>query len=132
MSELNKLLVNVAKSNYLVQDAFVGDVYTINGKENRFGCFVATPLSAVKQSVGLLRYTYVLYYIDRLTKAEDTIDYVQSDAVYVLAGVVNYIEEQGLEVDTGYECLCREYAHPGNGTTTGKCVVGCISKTGSC
>ena len=103
LSELNMLLVNVARSNYLVNDAFVGDVYTINGKENRFGCFVATPMTALKQDIGYIRYTYVLYYIDRLTKAEDNIDFVQSDAVTLLNGVIDFIGEQGIEVESGYE-----------------------------
>ena len=103
LSELNKLLVNVASSNYLVNDAFVGDVYTINGKENRFGCFVATPMTANKMTVGTIRYNYILYYIDRLTKDESNIDFVQSDAVSVLKGILNFIGEQGIEVDEGYE-----------------------------
>lgn len=103
LSELNKLLVNIASSNYLVNDAFVGDVYTINGKENRFGCFVATPMTANKMTVGTIRYNYVLYYIDRLTKDESNIDYVQSDAVSVLKGILNFIDEQGIEVEDGYE-----------------------------
>ena len=103
LSELNMLLVNVARSNYLVNDAFCGDVYTINGKENRFGCFVATPMNALKQNIGYIRYTYVLYYIDRLTKVEDNIDYVQSDAVTLLNGVIDFIGEQGIEVESGYE-----------------------------
>lgn len=103
VSELNMLLVNVARSNYLVKDAFTGDVYTINGKENKFGCFVATPMSALKQGIGLIRYTYVLYYIDRLTKAEDNTDFVQSDAVGLLSGVIDFIETQGIEVEPGYE-----------------------------
>lgn len=101
--ELNNVLTNLAISNYLVNDAFVGDVYTVNGKENKFACFVATPMTAVKESVGLIRYNYVLYYIDRLTKAEDNIDFVQSDAVSVLSGILNYIEEQGLQIESGYE-----------------------------
>ena len=103
LSELNKLLVNIASSNYLVNDAFVGDVYTINGKENRFGCFVATPMTANKVTVGTIRYNYVLYYIDRLTKDESNIDYVQSDAVSVLKGILNFIDEQGIDVEDGYE-----------------------------
>ena len=103
LAELNKLLVNVARSNYLVNDAFVGDVYTINGKENRFGCFVATPMNALKENIGYIRYTYVLYYIDRLTKAEDNIDYVQTDAVTLLNGVIDFLGEQGIEVESGYE-----------------------------
>lgn len=103
LSELNKLLVNIASSNYLVNDAFVGDVYTINGKENRFGCFVATPMTANKVTVGTIRYNYVLYYIDRLTKDESNIDYVHSDAVSVLKGILNFIDEQGIDVEDGYE-----------------------------
>ncbi len=103
LSELNRLLVNVANSNYLVNDAFVGDVYTINGKENRFGCFVATPMKAVKYVTGTIRYTYVMYYIDRLTKDEANIDFVQSDAVSVLKGILNFIGGQGIEVEDGYE-----------------------------
>ena len=103
LAELNKLLVDVARSNYLVNDAFVGDVYTINGKENRFGCFVATPMNALKQNIGYIRYTYVLYYIDRLTKAEDNVDSVQSDAVTLLNGVIDFLGEQGMEVESGYE-----------------------------
>ena len=101
--ELNNVLTNLAISNYLVNDAFVGDVYTINGKENKFACFVATPMNAVKDSTGLIKYNYILYYIDRLTKAEDNIDFVQSDAVNLLSGVLNYIEEQGIQVEPGYE-----------------------------
>lgn len=103
LSELNRLLVNVANSNYLVNDAFVGDVYTINGKENRFGCFVATPMRAVKYVTGTIRYSYVMYYIDRLTKDEANIDFVQSDAVSVLKGILNFLGGQGIEVEDGYE-----------------------------
>ena len=103
LSELNKLLVNVANSNYLVNQAFVGDVYTINAKENRFGCFVATPMSAVKYSIGSIRYTYYLYYIDRLTKDEANIDFVQSDAVSVLKGIIDFIGNNGVEIEDGYE-----------------------------
>jgi len=102
LAELNRLLVNVARSNYLVNDSFVGDVYTINSKENRFGCFVATPMRALKES-GTIRYTYVLYYIDRLTKDEVNIDYVQSDAVSVLKGVIDFLGNNGIEVEDGYE-----------------------------
>ena len=102
LSELNRLLVQVARSSYLVNDSFVGDVYTINGKENRFACFVATPMNAVKES-GIIRYTYVLYYIDRLTKDEVNIDYVQSDAVSVLKGIIDFLGENGIEVNNGYE-----------------------------
>ena len=102
LSELNRLLVQVARSSYLVNDSFVGDVYTINGKENRFACFVATPMNAVKES-GIIRYTYVLYYIDRLTKDEANIDYVQSDAVSVLKGIIDFLGENGIEVNDGYE-----------------------------
>jgi hypothetical protein len=102
LSELNRLLVQVARSSYLVNDSFVGDVYTINGKENRFACFVATPMNAVKES-GIIRYTYVLYYIDRLTKDELNIDYVQSDAVSVLKGIIDFLGENGIEVSDGYE-----------------------------
>ena len=102
LSELNRLLVQVARSSYLVNDSFVGDVYTINGKENRFACFVATPMNAVKES-GIIRYTYVLYYIDRLTKDEVNIDYVQSDAVSVLKGIIDFLGENGIEVNDGYE-----------------------------
>ena len=85
-----------------MNDAFVGDVYTINGKENKFGCFVATPMTAVKES-GIIRFTYVLYYIDRLTKDEVNIDNVQSDAVSVLNGIIDYIGQNGVEVESGYE-----------------------------
>lgn len=102
LSELNRLLVQVARSSYLVNDSFVGDVYTINGKENRFACFVATPMNAVKET-GIIRYTYVLYYIDRLTKDEVNIDYVQSDAVSVLKGIIDFLGENGIEVNDGYE-----------------------------
>ena len=102
LSELNRLLVNVARSNYLVNEAFVGDVYSINSKENRFGCFVATPMTAVKSS-GIIRYNYVLYYIDRLTKDEVNIDDVQSDAVSVLKGIIEFLGENGAEIETGYE-----------------------------
>ena len=102
LAELNKMLLNVARSNYLVNDAFIGDVYTINGKENRFGCFVATPMSAVKES-GTITYNYYLYYIDRLTKDEMNIDYVQSDAVSMLKGLLDFIEQNGVEVETGSE-----------------------------
>ena len=102
LSELNRLLVQVARSSYLVNDSFVGDVYTINGKENRFACFVATPMNAVKES-GIIRYTYILYYIDRLTKDEVNIDYVQSDAVSVLKGIIDFLGENGIEVNNGYE-----------------------------
>ena len=102
LAELNRLLVNVARSNYLVNDSFVGDVYTINSKENKFGCFVATPMRALKES-GTIRYTYVLYYIDRLTKDEVNIDYVQSDAVSVLKGVIDFLGNNGIEVEDGYE-----------------------------
>ena len=102
LAELNKMLLNVARSNYLVNDAFIGDVYTINGKENRFGCFVATPMSAVKES-GTITYNYYLYYIDRLTKDEMNIDFVQSDAVSMLKGLLDFIEQNGVEVETGSE-----------------------------
>ena len=102
LAELNKLLLNVARSSYLVNDAFIGDVYTINGKENKFGIYVATPMSAVKES-GTIRYTYYMYYIDRLTKDEANIDFVQSDAVSMLKGLLDYIEGQGVEIETGYE-----------------------------
>ena len=102
LSELNRLLLNVARSNYLVNDAFVGDVYTINSKENKFGCFVATPMTAVKHS-GIIRYNYILYYIDRLTKDEVNIDDVQSDAVSVLKGAIEFLGENGAEIETEYE-----------------------------
>lgn len=85
-----------------MNDSFVGDVYTINSKENRFGCFVATPMRALKES-GTIRYTYILYYIDRLTKDEVNIDYVQSDAVSVLKGVIDFLGNNGIEVEDGYE-----------------------------
>lgn len=103
LSELNNLLINVARSNYLVNEAFVGDVYTINSKENKFGCFVATPMTGVKMALGTIRYRYVLYYIDRLTKKEDNIDFVQSDAVSVLKGIIDFFQEYGIEVVEGYE-----------------------------
>ena len=103
LSELNRLLVNIANSNYLVNDAFVGDVYTINGKENKFGCFVATPMSAVKYAIGTIRYTYILYYIDRLTKDEANIDFIQSDAVSVLKGIIDFMSNNGIEIGEGYE-----------------------------
>ena len=103
LSELNKLLTNIANSNFLVHQAFVGDVYTINAKENRFGCFVATPMSAVKSGIGTIRYTYVLYYIDRLTKDEANIDFVQSDAVNVLKGIIEFLGENGVEIEDSYE-----------------------------
>lgn len=103
LSELNRLLVNVASSNYLVNDAFVGDVYTINAKENKFGCFVATPMTAVKYVAGTIRYTYYLYYIDRLTKDEVNIDFVQSDAVSVLKGIIDFVGNNGVEIGDGYE-----------------------------
>lgn len=103
LSELNNLLINVARSSYLVQEAFVGDVYTINSKENKFGCFVATPMTGVKMDLGTIRYRYVLYYIDRLTKKEDNIDFVQSDAVSVLKGIIDFFQEYGIEVVEGYE-----------------------------
>ena len=103
LSELNKLLVNIANSNFLVHQAFVGDVYTINAKENRFGCFVATPMTAVKSGIGTIRYTYVLYYIDRLTKDEANIDFVQTDAVNLLKGVIEFLGENGVEIEGDYE-----------------------------
>ena len=103
LSELNTILVNTAKSHYLVNEAFVGDVYTINSKENRFGCFVATPMTAVKLGTGTIRYRYVLYYIDRLTKAEDNIDFVQSDGVNVLKGILNFLDSNGGQIEEGYE-----------------------------
>ena len=102
LSELNKILLNIARSNYLVNDAFVGDVYTINAKENKFGCFVATPMSAVKEE-GIIRFTYVLYYIDRLTKDEANIDSVQSDAVSMLKGAIDFLGQNGVEVEDGFE-----------------------------
>ena len=104
LSELNKLLMNVARSSYLVNETFCGDVYTINSKENKFGCFVATPMKAVKDN-GIIEYTYVLYYIDRLTKDEANIDDVQSDGVSVLKGVIDYIGQNGVEVENGYEFI---------------------------
>jgi hypothetical protein len=96
-------LVNIANSNFLVHQAFVGDVYTINAKENRFGCFVATPMTAVKSGIGTIRYTYVLYYIDRLTKDEANIDFVQTDAVNLLKGVIEFLGENGVEIEGDYE-----------------------------
>lgn len=103
LSELNTILVNTARSHYLVNEAFVGDVYTINSKENKFGCFVATPMTAVKLGTGTIRYRYVLYYIDRLTKAEDNIDFVQSDGVNVLKGILNFLDSNGGQIEEGYE-----------------------------
>ena len=103
LSDLNRLLVNIANSNFLVHQAFVGDVYTINAKENRFGCFVATPMTAVKPGIGTIRYTYVLYYIDRLTKDEANIDFVQTDAVNLLKGVIEFLGENGVEIEDSYE-----------------------------
>ena len=103
LSDLNRLLVNIANSNFLVHQAFVGDVYTINAKENRFGCFVATPMSAIKPNIGSIRYNYVLYYIDRLTKDEANIDFIQTDAVNLLKGVLGFLGENGVEIEGNYE-----------------------------
>lgn len=103
LSELNNMLVNVANGYYLVNEAFVGDVYTINSKENRFACFVATPMNAAKTNVGTIRYSYYLYYIDRLTKQEDNIDFVQSDAVSVLKGIIEFLGQNEVEIEEGYE-----------------------------
>jgi hypothetical protein len=104
LSELNKLILDVAGSNYLVNAAFVGDVYEINAKENRFGCFVATPMTANKNTAGTITYTYVMYYIDRLTKDESNIDLVQTDAMTVLTGLIGWLQDQsGVLLDIGID-----------------------------
>ena len=103
LSELNNVIVRLAQSSYLVNEAFVGDVYEINAKENRFGCFVATPMTAQKNTYGTIRYRYVMYYVDRLVKDESNIDFVQSDAVFMLKGLLSLLEEKGVDIESGYE-----------------------------
>lgn len=93
LNNLNDILITIAKSNFLCKEAFVGDVYDINAKENKFGCFVATPMTAIRQNIGLITYTYTMYYIDRLTKKEDNLDLVQTDAVNFLKGLIDYVDD---------------------------------------
>ena len=76
----------------------MGDVYDINSKENKFGCFVATPMNARKIDDGTITYNYVFYYIDRLTKDESNIDLVQTDAVYLLSGLIDWLKENGVQL----------------------------------
>ena len=103
LAALNEILVTLAKTNPMVNEAFVGDVYDINAKENRFGCFVATPMTALRSEGGSITYTYTLYYIDRLTKDERNMDLVQSDAVTMLKGLIDRVEEEGVQVDGEYQ-----------------------------
>ena len=103
LSELNNVIVRLAQSSYLVNEAFVGDVYEINAKENKFGCFVATPMTAQKNTYGTIRYRYVMYYVDRLVKDESNIDFVQSDAVFMLKGLLTLLEDKGVDIESGYE-----------------------------
>ena len=60
-------------------------------------------MTAVKSGIGTIRYNYVLYYIDRLTKDEANIDFVQSDAVGVLKGVIEFLGENGVEIEGSFE-----------------------------
>ena len=100
LSNLNDLLIKTAMSNYLVNDAYAGDVYDINSKENKYGCFVATPRTATRTDGGTITYNYVLYFIDRLTEDEKNLDFVQSDAVSVLKGLLSFLEDEGyIQVD---------------------------------
>lgn len=102
LSELNNLILTAVNANYLVKEAFVGDVYDINSKENKFGCFVATPMKARKTTDGTITYNYILYYVDRLTKDESNIDFVQTDAVNLLSGLIKWLEDYGVQVENEY------------------------------
>lgn len=103
ISVLNEILVNLASNDFRVNQAYAGDVYDINTKENRFGCFVATPMTATRNEGGVITYHYVMYYIDRLTEVEDNIDLVQTDAVSVLKRVIDNLGYQGIEMGDGYQ-----------------------------
>lgn len=93
LKTLNDIITNTAKTSPLVNEAFAGDVYEINAKENKFGCFVATPITATR-SQGFVSYNYILYYIDRLTKDESNMDLVHSDAITMLNGLCDKLEEK--------------------------------------
>lgn len=103
LAALNDILVTYANLNPLVNEAFAGDVYEVNAKENKFGCFVATPMTALRSEGGTITYTYTLYYIDRLTKDEKNMDFVQSDAVTMLKGLIDKVEGEGVEVGEDYQ-----------------------------
>lgn len=103
LSQVNKILIDTASSNYLVHQAFAGDIYDIDTKENKFGVFVATPMSATKGDAGMIVYNYTLYYVDRLTQDERNMDFIQSDAVSMLKSLINFLEnEQIINVEDDY------------------------------
>lgn len=103
ITALNEILVNLANSDFRVNQAYTGDVYDINTKENRFGCFVATPMTATRTDGGVITYHYVMYYIDRLTDDEANMDLVQTDAVNVLKRVIDNLGYNGIEMGDGYQ-----------------------------
>ena len=52
--ELNNAILSIADQDFRVNQSYVGDVYDINTKENKFGVFVTTPMTATRSDGGVI------------------------------------------------------------------------------
>ena len=71
LAQLIQYITNVAKEHPLVKTVIEGDVYQLNSLEAKYGVFCITqPMNTVIKEDNVMKYTFTIFYVDRLTEDE--------------------------------------------------------------
>lgn len=95
---------NIAANHSLVNQAEIGDVYSILNREGsiKYGC-VTCDITSVERAESSLIYTCYLYYADRTLQDNSNEKIIQSDAFTILSSIINKIQDElNVDIEDGW------------------------------
>ena len=100
LAQTIQYITNVAKEHPLVKTVIEGDVYQLNSLEVKYGVFCITqPMNNVIKEDNIMKYTFTIFYVDRLTEDESNKLVIQTDGINTIHEVFNYIKTNAENVD---------------------------------
>lgn len=100
LAQIIQYITNVAKEHPLVKTVIEGDVYQLNSLEVKYGVFCITqPMNNVIKDDNIKKYTFTIFYVDRLTEDESNKLVIQTDGINTIHEVFNYITTNAQTVD---------------------------------
>lgn len=100
LAQTIQYITNVAKEHPLVKTVIEGDVYQLNSLEVKYGVFCITqPMNNVAKEDNIMKYTFTIFYVDRLNEDESNKLVIQTDGINVIHEVFNYIKTNAQTAD---------------------------------
>ena len=100
LAQTIQYITNVAKEHPLVKTVIEGDVYQLNSLEVKYGVFCITqPMNNVAKEDNIMKYTFTIFYVDRLNEDESNKLVIQTDGINTIHEVFNYIKTNSQTAD---------------------------------